>query len=49
MTVLTSMTSKEEFERAFQKATSSKGSDKTTTDDESSQFNLYLYSEDMYY
>jgi len=49
MEALTSTTSKEEFERAHQKATSSKGSDKASTNDESLQSNSYLYNEDMYY
>jgi len=46
---LASTTSKEEFERALQKDTSSKGSDKVSTDNESSQSNPYLCNEDMYY
>jgi len=49
MEVLASTTSKEEFEKAFQKATFSKGSEKASNDDESSQFNPYLCNEDMYY
>jgi len=49
MAALASTTSKEEFERALQKATSSKDSGKTNTNDESSQSNPYLCNEDMYY
>ena len=42
MIALTSTTSKKEFERTLQKATSSKASNKASTDDESS-------NEDKYY
>jgi len=49
MAALASASSKEEFEKTLEKATSLHGSAKDNSEEGSSQSNPYLQNEDMYY
>ena len=49
MAALASASSKEEFEKTLEKATSLHGSAKNNSEEGSSQSNPYLQNEDMYY